>query len=134
MRSATSATTSGKHRQALRIGPHDLTADEGAANGGDDAGPEPHEFLLAGLAACTSITLKMYADRKEWPLEGVHVTVAGERREGAFVFVRNVELFGTLSDEQRARLREVADKCPVHKTLTGTIRIETKFGASPPTA
>ena len=74
MRSAHVHTDSGKFRQRIQIGGHVLVADEPASNGGDDAGPEPHEFLLAGLGACTSMTVKLYADGKGWPLLAVDVT------------------------------------------------------------
>ncbi|HEY1695233.1 MAG TPA: OsmC family protein [Polyangiaceae bacterium] len=125
MRPAIVTTATGKFGQTVRIGPHALVADEPTEDGGDDRGPAPHELLLAGLGACTSMTVKMYADRKGWPLEGVEVTVEGQQREGAFVFQRRLEFDGPLSEEQRARLVEIAEKCPVHKTLTGAIHIET---------
>jgi putative redox protein len=124
---AARVTTSpeGKYRQTVTIGPHTLTADEPAAQGGTDAGPAPHEWLLAGLGACTAMTLQMYAERKGWKLSKVDVTVTGEHAEGAFVMHRELALEGDLDDAQRARLKEIAEKCPVHKTLTGTVRIET---------
>jgi putative redox protein len=115
----------GRYRQTVTIGPHTLTADERAAHGGTDAGPEPHEWLLAGLGACTAMTLQMYAERKGWKLSKIDVTVTGEHAEGAFVMHRELVLEGDLDDEKRARLKEIAEKCPVHKTLTGTVRIET---------
>jgi putative redox protein len=126
MRPAIVTTDTGKARQRVQIGPHALVADEPVESGGTDAGPAPHEWLLAGLGACTSITVKMYADHKKWPLSGVEVTVDGKHEDGAFLMQRRVKLVGPhLTDEQRARLIEIANKCPVHKTLTGTIRIET---------
>jgi putative redox protein len=128
MRTAIVTTASGKYRQTVRIGPHTLVADEGAAQGGDDAGPEPHEWILAGLGACTSMTVGVYAKRKGWPLEAVEVRVDGAHVGGAFVLTRSVLVKGDLSDEQRARLLEIADKCPVHKSLSGEIRIETTLG------
>jgi putative redox protein len=115
----------GKYRQTVTVGPHSLAADVTVAQGGTDAGPEPHEFLLVGLGACTAITLQMYAERKGWKLSKVGVTVTGERAEGAFLMRRELVLEGDLDDEKRARLKEIAEKCPVHKTLTGTVRIET---------
>jgi putative redox protein len=127
MRSATIKTGTGKLQQTVTIGPHVLTADEPVEDGGSDAGPSPHEWLLAGLGTCTSMTVKMYADRKQWPLESVEVVVEGRREVDAFVFHRRVTLSGSLTEEQRARLLEIANKCPVHKTLTGTIRIETEL-------
>jgi putative redox protein len=124
---AAQVTTSheGKYRQTVTVGPHKLAADVPAAHGGTDAGPEPHEWLLAGLGACTAITLQMYAERKGWKLSKVSVTVTGEHVEGAFVMHRELALEGELDDEKRARLKEIAEKCPVHKTLTGTVRIQT---------
>jgi putative redox protein len=128
MRAAVVSTGSGKFQQVVQIGPHALVADEPVEAGGDDEGPAPHEWLLAGLASCTSMTVKMYSDRKAWPLERVEVTVEGDRRDDAFVFRRRVTLFGaSLDDEQRARLLDIANKCPVHKTLSGVIRIETEL-------
>lgn len=129
MRTALVTTGNGVHRQTVHIGPHTLLADEPSSNGGEDAGPEPHEFILAGLGACTSITVKLYATRKGWPLEGVEVSVGGNHVEGAFVLTRKVTLRGDLTDEQRARLLEIANKCPVHKSLTGPIRIDTDLTA-----
>jgi putative redox protein len=125
MRAAIVTTaTPGKFRQTVRVGPHTLIADEPVAAGGDDAGLAPHEWILVGLGACTSMTLKGYADRKGWPLEGVEVTVEGEHKDGAFVLSRTIRVEGNLTGEQRARLLEIAEKCPVHKSLTGPIRIE----------
>ena len=124
MRTATVTTAPGKFRQTVRIGPHTLTADEPVSAGGEDAGPAPHEWLLAGLGACTAMTLELYAGRKGWPLESVEVKVDGKHEEGAFVMTRVIVVKGGLTDEQRARLLEIANKCPVHKTLTGTIRID----------
>jgi putative redox protein len=121
----TTAAT-GKLRQDIRIGPHALVGDEGADKGGTDAGPEPHEFLLAALGTCTSMTVKLYADRKGWTLRHVEVTVEARHDEqGVFRMQRRIALEGDLTDEQRARIVEIANKCPVHKTLSGTIAIET---------
>jgi putative redox protein len=125
MRTVVVGTGLGPHRQIVRIGPHSLVADEPVEAGGDDAGPEPHEWLLAGLGACTSITVKMYATRKAWPLESIEVSVSGDRVDGTFVMTRHVTLRGPLTDEQRARLLEIANRCPVHKVLSGPIRIDT---------
>jgi putative redox protein len=129
MRKAVSSTASGKFSQDVRIGPHALVGDEAVEQEGTDAGPAPHEYLLAALATCTSMTVKVYADRKAWPLRHVEVTVEGAHEDGAFVMRRRVALDGDLDDAQRARLLEIANKCPVHKTLTGTIRIETDLAA-----
>ncbi len=130
MRSVTVNTAGGKHRQTVRVGEHVLIADEPVELGGEDAGLAPHEWLLAGLGACTSMTLKMYADRKGWPLESVEVVVDGDHRDGAFILTRHVRVRGALTDEQRAKLLEIANKCPVHRSLTGIIRIATDIGAA----
>jgi putative redox protein len=128
MRDATVRTGKSKHQQLIEIGPHRLIADEPTDVGGDDAGPSPHDFLLAALGSCTSMTLKIYADRKGWPLERVSVHLTQEKEGDAHVMHRTIELGGPLDDEQRARLLEIANKCPVHKTLTGTIRIVSDLG------
>lgn len=124
-------------RQEIELGwAHRLTADEPTSAGGEGAGPGPYELLLAALGACTSMTVGMYARRKGWPLEGVEVRLAQERvhardcedcedKEGFITLVRReIELHGPLDAEQRARLVEIAGKCPVARTLTNAIRIE----------
>jgi putative redox protein len=125
MRSVTSSTDGPKHKQKIVVGPHVLVGDEPIEVGGGDEGPAPHEYLLVALATCTSMTVKMYADRKGWPLRACRVEVAGDKQPDAFTFKRTLRFEGELSEEQRARLKEIAEKCPVHKTLSGTIRIET---------
>ncbi|MDH3667420.1 MAG: bifunctional alpha/beta hydrolase/OsmC family protein [Paracoccaceae bacterium] len=125
--------------QDVAAGPkHHLLADEPASYGGTDQGPTPYQFLSAGLGACTSMTIRMYARRKKWPLEAVSVDVSHDKAhaedcaecegKGAKidVFKRVIHLTGDLDDEQHARLMEIADRCPVHRTLEGTIRIETE--------
>jgi putative redox protein len=118
---------SGKFRQSILVGSHVLHADEPTELGGEDSGPEPHEFLLAALGACTAMTLKMYAERKGMPLTDVRVELRGDRTADAFVIHRTVHLEGTLTDEQRANLLAIAEKCPVHKTLRGTIEIQSQL-------
>jgi putative redox protein len=100
-------------------------ADEARESQGDDAGPAPHELLLAALGSCTSMTVKLYADRKGWRLASVEVHLTGRSDDAGYVIVRTLHLAGDLDDAQRARLVEIAEKCPVTKTLRGTIRIET---------
>jgi putative redox protein len=124
MRDATVHTGSGKFQQEIEIGPHRLIGDETVAAGGEDTGPAPHDFLLAALGTCTSMTLKMYASRKGWQLDRVSVRLSQEKEGDTHKIRRHIQLEGKLDDEQRARLLEIAAKCPVHKTLTGEIAIE----------
>ena len=112
--------------QDITIGGHQARADLEAADGGGDTGSEPHELLLAALGACTSMTLRGYAARKGWPLESVTVTLTGAAADGKYAISRQIVLGGPLDEEQRARLLGIADKCPVHRTLTGEVQIETK--------
>jgi uncharacterized OsmC-like protein len=122
-------TGEGKLSQAVMIGRHVLRADEPVEAGGDDLGPAPHEFLLAALGACTAMTVKMVAARKGWPLEHVEVQLRRGKlpSEGggppATLILRDILLDGPLDEEQRKKLLEIAEKCPVHKTLTGEIKI-----------
>ncbi|MCD2519089.1 OsmC family protein [Massilia sp. G4R7] len=116
----------GPLQQVLGIGRHQLLSDAPAAFGGEDSGPEPHDLLAAALAACTALTVTMYARRKGMPLEDVRVRIGHAQQDGAYLFQRHIEYVGDLSAEDRARLTDIANKCPVHKTLSGTIRIETE--------
>jgi uncharacterized OsmC-like protein/alpha-beta hydrolase superfamily lysophospholipase len=130
-------TGGGKFQQTIVVGPHQLTADEPVAAGGLDSGPSPYDFLLAALGACTSMTLRIYAEHKKLPLERVAVTLSHakihaqdceecETKEGKIDRIERVlTLTGELSDEQRSRLLEIADKCPVHRTLTSEVNIRT---------
>jgi putative redox protein len=125
--------------QDVNAGPsHHMLADEPAAYGGTDRGMSPYGFLAAGLGACTSMTIRMYARRKDWPLthvsvdichDKVHAQDADSRAEAKVDrFVRTIRLEGDLSEEQRARLMEIADRCPVHRTLEQSAVIETRAG------
>jgi putative redox protein len=105
-----------------------LFADEPEDAGGTDQGFAPDELFCSSLAACTSITLRMYADRKEWPLEAVEVSVRFERSktgDATTTLFREIHLTGDLSDEQKQRLISIANLCPMHKTLSNPIVIET---------
>lgn len=122
--------------QEIGIGPHRLVADEPVAAGGTDTGPTPYDLLCAALGACTSMTISLYARRKHWPLDGVTVTlrhskVYAEDCENVAGMLdrieRQVELHGALTDEQRARLLDIANRCPVHRTLTSKIDIQTQL-------
>jgi putative redox protein len=131
-------TRKSKFNQIITVGPHHLVADEPVAAGGEDAGPGPYDFLLAGLGACTSMTMRLYADRKSLPLDRVTVTLKHskiyakdcaecETQDGMLDQIeRDIAIDGALDAEQRKKLMEIADKCPVHRTLTSEIRIVTK--------
>jgi putative redox protein len=124
MRDVDVDTKQGKFQQTVKTGPHTLIGDEPTELGGDDAGPAPHDYLLTALGTCTSMTVKMYADRKGWKVDHVHVHVTLEKLEGGgTVLRRTVALRGELDDEKRTRLLEIAGKCPVHKTLTGKLEL-----------
>jgi len=125
----------GRFVQSMHSGKHTLTADEPESVGGNDAGPGPYEYLLMGLGACTSMTLRMYAEHKQLPLKRVSVRLTHkkihaqdcsdcESREGKVdEITREIRLEGDLTDAQRQRLLEIANRCPVHRTLTSEIKV-----------
>src|SRR5262249_35469949 len=128
-------TRAGKFQQTIRAGRHMLTADEPVDVGGLDSGPGPYDLLLAGLGACTSMTLRLYADRKQLPLERVSVKLAHSRihaadcetcetKEGMLDRIdKEITVEGPLDEDARARLLEIAEKCPVNRTLKSEIDI-----------
>jgi putative redox protein len=125
--------------QQIRIGPHQLASDEPQAFGGGDQGPSPYDLLCAALGACTSMTLRMYARTKGWPLQRVIVTVRHEKihavdcatcetKEGKLDRMElEIALEGPLDDAQRRRLLEMADRCPVHRTLSSEVHLLTRL-------
>jgi putative redox protein len=130
-------TRTGRFQQDIKVGRHRLLADEPIEAGGLDSGLAPYDLVLAGLGACTSMTLRLYAERKALPLDQVTVRLAHSRihaadcedcetKEGMLDRIdRTITLAGNLDDDQRKRLLEIADKCPVHRTLTSEIDIRT---------
>jgi putative redox protein len=125
------------YRTEITAGAHRFYADEPVALGGTGTGPTPYELLLGALGGCMAMTLRMYADRKRWPLHGVRIRLRTERAHeedcekcetedvGMPRVARRIELDGPLSDEQRARLLQIADRCPVKQTLQRGILVET---------
>src|ERR1051326_8835426 len=124
--------------QKIDIGTHKLTSDEPVSFGGTDTGSSPSDLLLAALGACTSMTIGLYARKRKGPLEEITVSLRHEKihardcddcdtKEGKVDRIwREIHLPGNLTDEQRAKLMEIADKCPVHQTLTSEINIKTR--------
>ena len=124
--------------QEIQVGSHHLVADEPIAAGGTNTGPSPYDLLLAALGSCTSMTIGLYARGRKWPLENITVSLRHskiyaadcaecETREGKIDRIeREIHLTGPLTDEQRSKLLEIADRCPVHRTLAAEINIRTR--------
>jgi putative redox protein len=124
--------------QEIEIGSHELYADEPVSFGGTESGPSPYDLLLAALGSCTSMTIGFYARKRSWPLEKIIVSLRHSRihaadcedcetKEGKIDRIDlDIQLTGSLTDEQRAKLIDVAGKCPVHQTLTSEINIKTR--------
>ncbi len=117
------------YRTLLSNGRHEILADESPEFGGTDLGFSPSELLLSSLGACTAITLRMYADRKGWPLEEIKISLSFDydKAAGKSIIGRNIELTGELDEEQRNRLLQIANACPIHKTLQNPIEINTQL-------
>lgn len=124
-------------RTDVSAGRHLLPVDEPVSVGGNDVGPTPYEFLLASLAGCTLMTLRMYADRKGWPLEGAKIHLRSGRsheidcekceteKVGIGHIQKKLELVGPLTEDQRLRLLSIAERCPIKQTLERGIHVET---------
>ena len=129
-------------RTEIEAGGHAIIADEPIAAGGTDQGPTPYDLVLAALGACTAMTLRMYADRKKWPLESVAVHMHHSRSHAEDdqhcedrparldQIERTLEISGPLTHEQRVKLAEIAERCPVHRTLDAGVRITTRLSAA----
>jgi putative redox protein len=129
----------GPYGETIRSGAHVLLADEPVASGGNDTGPNPYDYLLTALGTCTAMTLRMYARLKKWPLHKVRVRLTHDKmyaadcascetKEGKIDRIeRLIEVEGPLTDQQRQRLLEIADRCPVHRTLISEILISTRL-------
>jgi len=127
MRKVESQFGEGPLQQKLSVGDLHFLSDAEVSKGGGGTGPSPSEYLGAALAACTSMTLKMYASRKAMNLENAIVTVDIERAEDVEKFMRDIQLIGNLNAEEKERLLEIANKCPIHKVLAGRIQIKTQL-------
>lgn len=110
--------------QNITIRHFELLADEPSALGGEDAGPQPLELLLASLGACKAITAKMYAARKGWPLTNIDVQLSYEKEGNQHKIQAEIILEGDLDPEQRQRILEISDRCPVHRVITGDVHIQ----------
>jgi putative redox protein len=131
MRVVNISSVPGGYQQKIKAGSHDLIADVPESMGGKGTGPDPHELLLAALGSCTTITLQMYAKRKEWDLKDVKVTLTEDAIEDPntagkklSVITRKIQVQGDLNKEQVDTLLQIADKCPVHKLLVGEKKID----------
>ncbi len=129
MTKVTSAINKEHYTAHIHSDSNELIADEPLAAGGKDEGFSPSELLCASLAACSTITLRMYADRKGWPLEKAEVTVTMEKGAtgNGTDIERRIALFGGLTEEQKLRFVEIAEQCPIHKILSNPINIKTSL-------
>ncbi len=116
-----------RYQTLISSGHHTLIADEPESLNGSDTGMSPFGLLLAGLGSCTSITLRMYINRKMWIVDEINIDLAIYKVQGGNLITRNIELKGDLTEEQRKRLEQIADACPVHKLLVGAVMVETRL-------
>lgn len=116
-----------KYKTEIIVDTHKLVADEPVDKGGEDLGPAPGDFLRISLASCTAITLRMYADRKGFDVKKIEVKVHTEEKNGTMVFHCDIQLTGSLGQDQRKRMLKIANACPVHKVLTNPIEIITQL-------
>ena len=118
-------------KATISVGNHELIADEPESVGGTDLGPSPYELLASGLGACTVMTIRMYANIKKWDLKGMKVDVTHRKEDSedgkskTDIFSRKIQFFGDFDEKQHERMLIIADKCPVHKTLSASSKIET---------
>ncbi|MFK7787539.1 MAG: OsmC family protein [Crocinitomicaceae bacterium] len=119
-------------KSPISVGPHNFISDEPESVGGTDLGPSPYELLAAALGSCTVMTVKMYANLKKWDLKGVKVNVTHRKEEAedgkskVDIFSREIQFFGDFDEKQHTRMLSIADRCPVHKTLSASSKIETR--------
>lgn len=123
---ATARIGADHYKTDLILDTHSLVADEPLKDGGNDLGPAPEDFLRMSLASCTAITLRMYADRKRFDVGKIEVKVHTVKEEGKTIFYRDIQFEGNIDEQQRTRLLQVANACPVHKVLTNPIEVLTK--------
>ncbi len=113
----------GKIKQLIQVGANSFFADEPEPVG-NGQGPNPHDLLDSALGACTAMTVMMVAQRKQWPLQDVRVEITHQEDDATYKLVRKIELVGTLTEEQRAYLMGIANKCPIHKALHKKLEVE----------
>ena len=117
----------GPLQQLISIGSHTLVSDVSPQLGGENSGPEPHDILAAALAACTTLTVTLYARRKGMDLQDVQLRIEHGDKDGAYVFTNHIRFIGNLDAAELKRLGEIAERCPVHRTLSGSIKIVTEL-------
>lgn len=120
-----SKAADGALMQVVTAGRHVFTADVPVDTGGEDGGPDPHDLLNAALGACTALTVTLVARRRKIPLDDLKVTITFSEADGVYSITRTLQFIGALSDEQKTYLTGIANKCPIHKALTGRFEIST---------